>query len=284
MLVSGLHVVVRGAGAPVVLLHSGGMSSRQWRKLMDALASASPSWRALAPDLLGSGDNPPWPDDAPFEHALDVAAVLAVVAAEGRPVDLVGHSYGGLVALTLAREHPELVRSMVLYDPVAFGVLHSADRATAADAEALADLARVAADPAFVDPALGGTDAWMLAFVDYWNGAGTWRATPAAGREAFLRVGKKVSYEVRSIMADRTPREAYAGITAPTLLLSGEHTPLAARQVTRVLCDALPHAQRREVPGAGHMGPITHAELVNRWILEHLALGEHEAEAPTAHD
>lgn len=260
-----LHVVPRGAGQPVVLLHSGGMSSRQWRRLSDTLAA---DHEVLAPDLLGSGENPPWPDGAPFDHSMDVAAVKEIVLRAGRPVDLVGHSYGGLVALTLARQNPALVRSMVLYDPVAFGVLYDAPEA---NQEALADLERLGQNPVFSDASLGGTEPWMEAFVDYWNGFGTWRSTPEASRRAFLRVGKKVSYEVRSITEDRTAAAAYSGVHSPTLVLSGERTPAAARRVARLLVEALPSATLLVVPGAGHMGPITHADQVNRAILEHLA-------------
>ncbi len=95
-----LFVDDRGAGTPVVLLHSGGMSSRQWRSLAERLAA---NHRVLAPDLLGSGKNPPWPGDLPFGYELDVAAVARVLDRVDGAVHLVGHSYGGLVALTLAR-------------------------------------------------------------------------------------------------------------------------------------------------------------------------------------
>lgn len=97
------------------------MSSRQWRSLSERLAA---SHRVLAPDFLGSGKNPPWSDDVPFGYELDVALVAKALDALDAPVHLVGHSYGGLVALALARTLPHRVRSLAVYDPVAFGVLH----------------------------------------------------------------------------------------------------------------------------------------------------------------
>jgi pimeloyl-ACP methyl ester carboxylesterase len=247
-----LHVDERGAGAPVVLLHSGGMSSRQWRSLAERLAA---SHRVLAPDLLGSGKNPPWPDEVPFRYALDVAAVGRLFDRFDGPAHLVGHSYGGLVALTLARTRPDRVRSLALYDPVAFGV---------------ADLARAGDDPVFTDEARGGNEEWMMAFVDYWNGPGAWAALPATSREQFLRVGRKVFREVTSLMNDRTGAAAYGGVTAPTLLLAGERSPLAARRVGEVLAGALPSARLEVVAGAGHMGPLTHAALVEPIIARHI--------------
>lgn len=257
-----LHVDERGAGTPVVLLHSGGMSSRQWRSLAERLA---PTHRVLAPDFLGSGKNPPWPDEVPFHFDLDVAAVARVLDGLDQPAHLVGHSYGGLVALTVARRHGVRVRSLAVYDPVAFGVLRDPP-----DAEGLADLARAEAQPVFTDESRGGGEEWMEAFVDYWNGPGAWRSLPATSREQFVRVGRKVFREVMSLMADRTGAAAYAGVTAPALVLGGERSPAAARRVTEVLAATLPGARREVIAGAGHMGPLTHGAAVDALIAAHI--------------
>lgn len=248
---------------PVVLLHSGGMSSRQWRRLADALA---PTHHVVAPDFLGSGENPPWPHDQPFDFSEDVDLVARLVDDLGEPVHLVGHSYGGLIAATLARREPSRVRSLAAYDPVVFGVLHAAN-----DREGLANLDEVGRQPVFVDQERGGNEEWFAAFVNYWNGPGAWEAMKPAGRESFLRVGRKVFYEVTSLMRDRTPASAYAVVQAPALFLTGEHTPAAARRVVALLAAAFPHGRAETIPGAGHMGPLTHADAVNRAVIDHIA-------------
>lgn len=253
-----LHVLDHGAGVPVVLVHSGGMSQRQWRKLGERLVATH---RVVAPDLLGSGDNPPWPADAPFHFDLDSAELAAIIGGLGQPVHLVGHSYGGLLALIHARTAPTTVRSLALYDPVAFGILQDEP-----DVDALIGDAAVLAD----DPH-GGDAAWFERFVDWWNGAGTWASMPEPGRAGFLRVGRKVFLEVNSLLADRTAAAAYASITAPTLLLTGERTPAAERRVVQRLAVAIANARIIDVEGAGHMGPITHADAVNTAIAAHVA-------------
>ncbi len=257
-----------------MLLHGSAMSSRQWRPLMARLA-AKAHRRAVAPDLLGYGDNPRWPDDAPFDLALDVAAVTEVVLAESAlagdaPVDLVGHSYGGLLALRVALERPDLVRTLALYDPVAFGVLFEA----AAAVDARAEVADLVARSALSDPALQGSELWFRAFMTYWGGEQAWDMLPAEARAEALRVGRKVAREVQSVLGDRAPAAAYSGVRAPTLLLTGERTPLAAREVGRLLHGALPRAERVVIPGAGHAGPLTHAVSVNELILAHVTRAE----------
>jgi len=257
-----LERIDEGRGDLVLLLHSGGMSSRQWRKL---IAKLSPRYRVIAPDFLGSGSNPPWPEGEPFTFTQDVDAVRALLVDAGGPAHVVGHSYGGLIALKVALAVPDHVRSLALYDPVAFGVLYGP-----ADEEGLADLARAEKNPVFRDPARGGSEAWLTAFVDYWNGDGAWRAMPEASRQSFLRVGRKVFMEVATLTDDRTPAAAYARIDVPALFLIGEHSPAAARRLSKILADALPRGSLREIAGQGHMGPILAADAVNDLIAAHL--------------
>ncbi|MEZ4404978.1 MAG: alpha/beta hydrolase [Polyangiales bacterium] len=251
----GLAVTTWGEGAEtVVALHSGGMSSRQWRALGRVL---SDRWRVVAPDLLGSGANPPWDDARPFALSLEVDAVRAVVEPLG-PVHLVGHSYGALIAMKLAARDPSLARSLTLYEPPAFGLL-DAER----DADVADELYALERDPAFTDEATGGGDAWLERFIDWWSGAGAWRSLPDEGRAAFARVGRKVFREVQGIMADRDGVDAYRHVKVPALLLSGALTPRPERRVMEQLARAFPDGERAVIEGAGHMGPITHAGEVN---------------------
>jgi pimeloyl-ACP methyl ester carboxylesterase len=260
-----LAVLDEGAGEVVLLIHSGGLSGRQWRRLVEQLRGTH---RVVAPDLLGSGESEPWPADAPFHYQQDVDAVEALVSRIGERVHVVGHSYGGLVGLTFARLHPARVRSIAVYDPVAFGVLHDAH-----DEEGLVDLARAGDNPIFTDDARGGSEPWLEAFVDFWSGPGSWHALPAPSRGSFLRVGRKVYLEVKSLLDDRTGRAAYANLDMPALLLTGERSPAAAQRVAALLASALPHGRLERVEGAGHMGPISHAAVVNSRILHHVGLG-----------
>jgi pimeloyl-ACP methyl ester carboxylesterase len=263
----GDHVIrwsERGAGDRVVLVHSSGLSSRQWRRIGEAL---EPRWTVTLPDLLGYGESSAWPESERFHFTMDLLALeamLDVLAPPGAPpVHLVGHSYGGFLALLATLHRPRAVRSLALYEPVAFGVLRSVG-----DAEAIATL--LPSDEPWPEGA-EAIERWMERFVDYWNGAGGWRGLAPSMREQFLRAGPKLVGEVRSLGLDGTPHHAMATITAPTLILGGERAPLAPERVLALLERTIPGARRERIAGAGHMGPLTHAAEVAALLHAHFA-------------
>ncbi|HEX6161406.1 MAG TPA: alpha/beta hydrolase, partial [Thermoanaerobaculia bacterium] len=69
---------------------------------------------------------------------------------------------------------------------------------------------------------------------------------------------------------DRTSRATYGTIAAPALLLGGARSPLTERRVVERLGEALPRSTTRFFEGVGHMGPISHAAIVNEAIAAHL--------------
>jgi pimeloyl-ACP methyl ester carboxylesterase len=213
----------------------------------------------LAPDLLGYGAER-WPPGKPF-HFRDDLAVLVDLLDE--PTHVVGHSYGGLLAVQLALERPAAVRSLAAFEPVTFGILDRPDDAAAR--AALEDLA-------IYDP--DAPERWLESFVDWWQGAGAWRALPPPTRQAFTDVSWKLSQEVASLIADRTGRARYATITAPTLLLAGQRTHPTELHTIHQLSDVLPDATLHLFPDMGHMGPISHAARVNQAIAEFIASHE----------
>ncbi len=249
-----IHVEDAGSGEVTVLLHSSGMSGSQWRRAADAIVRGGA--RAVVPDLLGSGRSAPWPEGAPFHFSRDVEVVGRLLEQIGRPVHLVGHSYGGQIALRAAALAPARVRALTLYDPVAFGVLEP-ER----DRDAWADVGRLGFG---WGESAADHEAWLASFVDYWGGTGSWPRLRDAARAEMVRVGWVVHEGARSLVEDRTPAEAYRSFAVKTVLMTGELSPLAARRIVARLGEAIPGARVESIAGAGHMGPLTHAEPLER--------------------
>jgi pimeloyl-ACP methyl ester carboxylesterase len=97
----------------VVLLHGGGSTGATWHALATRLVAAG--FEAVTPDLRGHGAGPR-PGTYPLAgFAADVLALLESLGPE--PVDLIGHSLGGYVALAVATARPDRVRRLVVEDP-----------------------------------------------------------------------------------------------------------------------------------------------------------------------
>jgi pimeloyl-ACP methyl ester carboxylesterase len=248
---------------PVVLLHCSGSSAAQWRSLATRLAGR---YRVITPDLIGYGASAPWAGRAEFCLAQEAAAIRSVLGALEQPAHLVGHSYGGGVALHIARTRPELLRSLTLIEPSAFHLLRGGDEF---DVAALREISEVAS---YARTMLANGD-YMRAFgrfVDYWSGPGSWDATPGDKRAAFAPQLTKVVLDFHALLNEPAEIEHVKDIDLPTLLLQGGCTTRPSRCVVKRLRDALPAAQFRVVQGAGHLLPVTHRDAVNGVIAEFL--------------
>jgi len=234
----------------VILLHSSGLSSRQYGKLVPVLVERG--YRAVSVDLIGHGKSPPLAEGAAMTWRDDVAEVAALLA---EPAYVVGHSYGGLVALHAALAAG--AKGLVLYDPVAFGILDERD------ADVMSTLSAIDLEGGAT---LATRDEWLRSFVDYWGGSGAWQALRESARAEFHRVGWAVREGVRTLMQDTTKAGGYATLP-PLALITGEHTPVAARRVIDRLAAAT-GASVSVIAGAGHMGPLSHADHVNARIVE----------------
>jgi pimeloyl-ACP methyl ester carboxylesterase len=223
-------------------------------------------FHVIAPDLYGYGSSEPWSGCGPFSLAAEAEAIGALLAQSPGPVHLVGHSYGGAVALRLALDLPKRLRSLTLIEPVAFHLLRretEPDRALFQEVQALA---------AAVSDAVVSGDYWrgMARFVDYWNGPGSWVRLPDERRSALCRGIAKIALDFRAIFAEDTPLAACRRIRVPTLVLRGGRSPTTTRRIAELLADTLPAAHLRAIADAGHMLPLTHRAEVNHAIIEHL--------------
>jgi len=251
-------------GEPVVLVHCSAASGREWDSLGTLLSG---EYRKLVPDQWGCGESPAWMGQSAFALAHEAAPIIALIERVGQPVHLIGHSYGGGVALRIAREHPEKIRTLTLIEPSCFHILRNGEAEAEVLLEEISGVAgRITA--AFIS---GGYWSGMASFVDYWNGAGTWEAMSMKARLKATQRLSKVALDFHALFEEPARAEDYAGLAMPTLLLVGERSPGPSRKIVAMLSAAMPNARVERIAGAGHMSPFTHADDVNRRILAHLS-------------
>jgi len=250
-----------GEGPGVVCLHANASSSSQWRGLLDLLA---PTFHVLAPDSYGAGKSPAWPDGK--IGLKDEAAFLEpVFERAGDPFTLVGHSYGAAIALVAAAASPGRVRAMALYEPTLFAVL-DAQHPPPNDADGIrATVARAGADLDAND--LAGAAA---TFIDFWMGEGSFSKMPDARKGPILASIVNVRGWGNALLTEPTPLEAFAKLGVPILYMVGKKSPAPSLGVARILTATLPNVEVVEFDALGHMGPVTHPDVVNDAITRFL--------------
>ena len=254
------YVCEAGAGAGVVCVHCNASSSSQWRGLMDRLA---PRFHVLAGDSHGAGRGPAWPSDRTLCLQDEVGLLQPLRARAGEPQALVGHSYGGAVALLASLQQPP--RALVLYEPTLFVLL---DEAAPPPNEA-EGIRQTVADAA-AHLACGDRSAAAARFIDFWMGDGSWDRTPAARRTPIEEAIVHVQGWGTALFTQPTPLSDFGVLDLPVLLIVGRDSPASSRGVARLLASVLPRMQLLELEGLGHMGPITHPEVVNAAIEDFL--------------
>ena len=252
-----------GAGPGGICLHSNASTSSQWRALMERLSS---SYRVFAPDSLGAGKSPAWPVDHVVTLRDEVALLEPVFAAAGNPFFLVGHSYGAAVALIAALARPDRIRALALYEPTLFALLEE----EAPGQEAANGIRSAAADAA---AAIAAQDPAAAAqrFIDYWMGPGTWSRLPEVRQMPIATSMSNVEGWARALFSEPTPLQAFRALDVPVLYMVGAQSPPSSRGVARLLTNTLPTLTVMEFAHLGHMGPVTHPEVVNDAVAGFLA-------------
>lgn len=240
-------------GAPVILLHCSASSGRQWSGLAAALTRRRP---VRTPDLAGHGEAGDWEYTGITTLEADARQVGELLRREG-PAHLVGHSYGGAVALKVAARWPERLLSLTVYEPVMMRWLFDDGEYSQSACTVLnlaCNLRYALRDGRSVKAA--------RAFIDFWSGEGAWDVLSPARQQSILRTLPAVNAHFDALFGDDLDP---APLTAlPLLYLTGDHTNTAAHDISRAAMKRLPGAHFRQCAHMAHMGPITHAESVAR--------------------
>jgi pimeloyl-ACP methyl ester carboxylesterase len=248
----------------VIALHCAGSDARQWRQLGQTLG---PRYELLTPEHYGCAGTGPWTGTHAFTLADEAARTIALIDAMDCNVHLVGHSYGGGVALHAARMRPDRIETLTLYEPSAFHLLRQIDAGGADALAEIAAIARLTGDGVIT----GDYRAAAEAFIDYWSGKGTWAALRPDLRDALVRWLPKAPLDFAALIGEHAEADDYRYLRCSALIIRGEHSPTPARLIAETLPTLLPNARLAVVPGAGHMGPFTHAPEVNAIIGRHIS-------------
>lgn len=237
------------ADAPrVLLLHCALAHSGAWDRVAKRLADR---YHLLAPDLVGHARGPKGDPDRDY-HDQTTEQALRLLGDE--PAHLVGHSFGGTVALRVAEDAPDRVRSLTMFEPVLF--------AAAPDSAAKRENAeRLAALRPMVER--GETRQAAALFLSVWGTGEPFEALSEAQARAMADTIWVIPAQQPSLHEDSAGLLPRLGdVTCPTLLMRGGASPAIIHDIVEALAAGLPDARRSVIHGGGHMSPVTHADLV----------------------
>jgi pimeloyl-ACP methyl ester carboxylesterase len=240
------------AGGPhLVVIHGSLDRSAGMLKLSRRLDS---EFRVTRYDRRGYGRSTPHPGPFGMDGQIDdLATVIASAPEVGRPTVLVGHSYGGNVALAFAERYPDEVAAVVTYEsPLSWEPWWPNDSA-GANAVTWEDDPEEAAER-FMRRLIGDT---------------RWERLPPSSREARRREGPAMVGELTDLRRS-APWQADR-IGAAVLALRGEHARSHHRDGVEALGRLLPHVETDVIADARHFGPNTHPDAVADRIRSFLA-------------
>jgi len=256
-----LYYEEHGAGEPACILVPGfAADAGFWAGVVPALAAER---RVLVLDPRGAGRS----DIPDIAYALgdlaqDVLAVLR--AADTGPVDVVGHSFGGLVAARLAAEEPSGVRSVVLFNPFLRLPLGARLALTAAGMF-------YRSDPLPMREMATALLPWLYS----WRFLEEWLPELIRVSVENPHPQPQIGFERQLAALVDADASAWARrVGVPALVVAGERDLMVPPAVAAAVAAELPRADLVTVAGAGHCSPVEQPQECARIVLDFLAEGQ----------
>ena len=256
--------------APVVFVHGTLGDLRSWSGQEIVFAQV---YRVLVYSRRYHPPNPPVDDHQPYsakEHSEDLAALLLNL--DITPAHIVGSSYGAYIALQLVRDHPQLVRSLVLAEPPVISLLTGSE----AGDSARRTFFTYGLDPARAAFAHGDSVAAIRSYIDAVAGRGTFDHLSPAVQADMLAHAFEMHREMLTERADYLPTIPCAElsrITTPVLLVRGERSARLFQLISDELARCLQNDTTVTIPGVGHPphtgNPAYYNQVVARFLRTH---------------
>jgi pimeloyl-ACP methyl ester carboxylesterase len=255
-----------GRGPTVVLVPGSCSTGAAWRPV---IASLGERFRCISTSLLGYGGTRERRDGEDCSIAHEVEVLERVVRTAASPVHLVGHSFGGLVAIALVLKNLALARRLPLAS------------LTVLEAPALTLLREAEQDQHHYRSFQDMTDSYFAAFaggdaeavrlmIDFYGGLGTFASWPRRVRTYAMETTAVNIRDWASAFGFALSSAMVRLVDVPSLVAWGACSHPAARRANSLLGASLRAASSVEIAGAAHFMISTHAGAVARHVAHHV--------------
>lgn len=244
---------VKGKGKSVVLLHGSMASKEQWLCLTQEIAHR---YRVVSMDLIGYGRTTTAfnPDTYCLEQESQLLRSILETAVGEDSYHLVGHSYGGVVALHHAHHHRDRVKSLTIIEPMSFHLLGQG-HPLIEEARAMVEIIR-----RYIRE--GNALAAAEMFIDLWMPAGTFARIGDREKLQLAEGVRKMVLDFQAAVGEPLTAEDYATLPMPVCLIAGKESPPYSLGITRLVAETIPGIEFHWVDG-GHFSPVSHPDQVN---------------------
>lgn len=250
-----------GSGPAVLFVPGSYATPAAWRAMHRLL----PGYRLVSTSILGYGGTAETRSLDDLDMAHEVRVVEAAAARIGEPVHLVGHSFGGTIALAAAMAGRIAVRSIATFEANPLLMIAAQGRRDLfADARAMAS--------GFEAAHLAGERDAAGRVIDYWGGAEAFARLPEPVQDYCRKTTFANVLDWRTAFAFGATPVDYARIEVPVLLVRGALAVPSMVEITAALSRAIPQAETAVVEGAGHFLISTHPAECAGLLREFLEL------------
>jgi pimeloyl-ACP methyl ester carboxylesterase len=247
---------VQGDGPPVLFIHGSGTYSDQFESMLTELVG---DFRAIVYDRRGFAASADQRAGSLTDHVSDAIALIGAVA--GGPVTLVGSSAGGVLALRIAVERPDLVNALVLIEP-AFQM------AMTPSLSANAALARIYARWLLRRDPEGAALSFFRWATRYKDGKNQFDTYPDAWRAQALKHGSNALRELGHLVRPLPSQRSLRSIKVPCTVVIGDAGLSVFHRTSRRVLRTIPGAIEVPAAGAAHLVYTDQPAMCARAVAE----------------
>ena len=242
-----LHYVEKGAGQPVIFIHGTLTDFRIWQFQLEKFAQ---KYHVITYSRRYAYPNQ-WPgngDDNNLTNNVEDLAELVIKNLSLGSAHLIGHSYGALIALYMAHQHPDQVITLVLGEPPAMSLLEG-NKQNSKDVDTIRENAFEPVQDAI---RRGEKERAVRIFLDgVMSKEGFFDQLQPKARIMIMDNVKSLGGELASV-SQRLTREDIQKITKPTLLVKGELSPKFLHHIIDILASHMPNSEELVIPEQSH--------------------------------